>query len=126
MTGGTMSLVAEERALAARLRRLRKSAGLSQEEVAAAMGQVRSVVSAIENGRRKVSGSEVRRLARIYEVDAGWLLTGEDPGGGGPLAKAVRQLSLEEVRELVRYAEFLAAKVVKAGEQHEDSDQPRG
>jgi len=110
MAGGSASLAAEELALAARLRSLRKSTGLSQEEVAEAMSLARSVISAIENGRRKVSGFEARRLARVYQVDVSWLLTGEDPGGEGPLAQAARRLTRDERKELLRYAEFLAAK----------------
>ena len=48
-----------ERKLAERLKEERDYLGLSQEQVANALGIPRAAVSAIETGRRKVSGLEV-------------------------------------------------------------------
>ena len=60
-----------------RLREAREVLGLTQGDVAGALGIPRTSVIALEAGRRKVTGLELRRLARLYRRDVHWLL-GED------------------------------------------------
>src|ERR1700735_156014 len=64
----------EQAKIGARLKEAREYGGLLQEDVAAALGIPRASVSAFESGKRRVTGLEVRRLARIYHRPVGWLL----------------------------------------------------
>ena len=41
------------------------------------LGIPRASVSALESGKRRVSGVELRRLARLYRRSVGWLLGDE-------------------------------------------------
>lgn len=53
----------------------RRSAGYSQEQVAAALGIDRTAVVRMESGDRKVSALEVMRLAELFDVPAGYFLS---------------------------------------------------
>ena len=68
----------EQAKIGARLKEAREYVGLLQEDVASALGIPRASVSALESGKRRVTGLEVRRLARIYRRPVGWLLGEED------------------------------------------------
>lgn len=61
---------------AARLKQLRNQRGLTQTEVAAAIGVTRSVVSLYENEMRQPSPEIIIALARLYGVTADYLLCG--------------------------------------------------
>jgi transcriptional regulator with XRE-family HTH domain len=54
---------------------LREQQGWSQRELAKAVGLDQSAVSRIEAGRRRVSASELQRLADLFSVSADQLLT---------------------------------------------------
>ena len=69
-----MSVEATEREIASRLKRAREDAGLSQNEVAVLLDIPRPSVTNIENGKRKCSALELRRLCVIYRVSADWIL----------------------------------------------------
>jgi transcriptional regulator with XRE-family HTH domain len=101
----------EHAALGNRLREAREYVGLSQEDVASALGIPRSSLSALESGKRKVSGVELRRLARLYRRPVGWLLGDEEIelGDVEPLFRATAQLSEQDKEQVLRFAEFLAA-----------------
>jgi transcriptional regulator with XRE-family HTH domain len=60
--------------LALNLRKLRQTAGLSQEELAHRAGIDRTYISALERGVYAASIEVVDRLARALEVDAADLL----------------------------------------------------
>jgi transcriptional regulator with XRE-family HTH domain len=114
--------LAEQVALGGRLREAREYVGLLQEEVATALGVPRTSLSALEAGKRKVSGVELRRLARLYRRPVGWLL-GEDDvdlDDVAPLFRATAQLSEQDKEQVLRFAEFLAG----AGRPGADSGQP--
>lgn len=102
----------DERALAARLRSSRQAARLSQDEVAGRLGYVRSVVSAIESGKRRVTGLELRQLASIYQVSTGWLL-GEEAAVQEhvreELLRIFARLGKRDRVLVLRYASFVAA-----------------
>jgi transcriptional regulator with XRE-family HTH domain len=109
---------AEEQAkIAARLREAREYVGLLQEEVASALGIPRASVSALESGKRRVTGLEVRRLARIYHRPVGWLLGEEDTAlsDAEPLFRATESLSDQDREQVLRFAQFLAAAGNPAG-----------
>jgi transcriptional regulator with XRE-family HTH domain len=82
-------------ALGARLKESREYIGLLQEDVARALGIPRTSVHALEAGKRKVTGLELRRLARLYRRPVGWLLGEEDVdlNEAEPLFRATAALS---------------------------------
>lgn len=106
----------QDRELGARLRAVRVAAGFSQGEVARHLGIVRSAVSAFENGRRKVTAHELRRIARIYGTSAGELL-GEDGAAPDELALVVTRLSHEDRARVLHYANYVSARSKKEEEQ---------
>lgn len=101
----------EQAQIGARLKEAREYVGLLQEDVASALGIPRASVSALESGKRRVTGLEVRRLARIYRRPVGWLLGEEDVelSAASPLYRATEALSERDRDQVVRFAEFLAA-----------------
>lgn len=103
----------EQQAVGQRLRSARETLGLTQEDVAGALGIQRTSVIAMEAGKRNVSALELRRLARIYRRSVAWIL-GEEPdaevaGDNGALFRATAELSPEDKEQVLRFAEFLAA-----------------
>lgn len=103
----------EQQAVGQRLRSARETLGLTQEDVAGALGIQRTSVIAMESGRRNVSALELRRLARLYRRSVAWIL-GEEPdpelvGDNGALYRATAELSPEDKEQVLRFAEFLAA-----------------
>lgn len=101
----------EQAMLGARLKEAREYIGLLQEDVATALGIPRTSVHALEAGKRKVTGLELRRLARLYRRPVGWLV-GEDEvqlDDAEPLFRAAAALSQEDKDQVLRFAEFLAA-----------------
>lgn len=98
--------------MAERLRQSREYVGLSQEEVASALGISRPAVTHIESGSRKVEATELSILARLYRRTLEYLLTGREPAPQGPeqlafLARAIKGLSDRDLDEVARFAEFL-------------------
>ena len=63
---------------AARLKQLRKQRGMTQTEVAAAIGVTRSVVSLYETEMRQPSPDMIVALARLYGVSTDYLLRGDN------------------------------------------------
>lgn len=64
--------------IAERIREARKSAGLSQGQVARLMNLHRPTISEIEAGNRRVSAEELTALAKMFDVSVAWLV-GEAP-----------------------------------------------
>lgn len=102
----------EHRVVGARLRDARLATGLTQAEVATALGMSRPTLAAVEKGTRKITGLELRRLARLYQRDVAWLLGEEssDQTSGGALHRATAELSDADKEQVLRFAEFLAAQ----------------
>lgn len=101
--------------LAERLRDAREYVGLSQDEVAHALGLSRPAVTNIESGNRKVEATELNKLAKLYRKSMEYLMTGRDPMPSGPtqlafLARAVHGLSQQDIDEVARFAKFLKHK----------------
>lgn len=101
--------------VAHRLRSARETLGLTQEDVASALGIPRTSVIAMEAGKRNVSALEIRRLARLYQREVAWLL-GEGPetvdessAENQALFRATANLSEEDKEQVLRFAQFLAA-----------------
>ncbi|MHB8959588.1 MAG: helix-turn-helix domain-containing protein [Candidatus Limnocylindrales bacterium] len=109
----------EHRIVGARLREAREVLGLTQEDVAGALGIPRTSVIAMEAGRRKVTGLELRRLGRLFRRPIDWLLGESDSPVHDveALHRATAALSEEDKEQVLRFAQFLAS----AG-----SPEPRG
>ena len=99
----------EALALAQRIRAERLYIGLNQVDVAAALGIPRAAVSALETGRRRVSGLELKRLSELFGVSVDRLLghaDNEDPTTTA-LFRAAKNLSDGDKEQVLRFAEFL-------------------
>lgn len=96
--------------LAQRLREAREYVGLSQEDVATALGISRPAVTNIEAGARKVEAVELDKLSQLYGQTVPYLLTGETQAADvrlAFLARATHGLSDQDLEELGRFADFL-------------------
>jgi transcriptional regulator with XRE-family HTH domain len=100
---------AEGLKLAERIRREREYLNLKQEQVAEVLDISRAAVSAIETGRRKVSGQELKRLAVLFGMSIDRLLGAEleeDPTSVA-LFRTAKGLSDRDREQVLRFAEFL-------------------
>ncbi len=79
--------------IAERLKLAREQAGLSQGQVAVKLNWHRPTVSEIEAGRRRVAADEVGILAKLYGVDANWIITGDNIEADPAIQLAARVLS---------------------------------
>ena len=99
--------------LCERLRGAREYLGLSQEEVAQAVGLPRPAISQLENGNRRVDAIELANLAKLYQRPISYF-TGEEPIGDPPqlelLKRAAAELSDKDRDEVLRFAEFLRSR----------------
>ncbi len=116
MTNSTPEPAPDERILLGeKLRDSRKYVGLTQDEVAKALGLPRTAIVEIEAGQRKVDALELKRLASLYKQSVSYL-TGEDakatdlPAAVAHLARQVADLSDADRSELSRFADFLRAR----------------
>lgn len=99
----------ERHLIASRLREAREALGLTQTDVATALGIPRTAVSALETGHRAVSGLEARRMARLYRRPVGWLLGGDpDPAVTDDLHAATARLGDADRERVLQFARFLA------------------
>lgn len=98
--------------MAQRLREAREYVGLSQQDVAHALGVSRPAITNIETGNRRVEAVELDKMATLYRQSVTFLLSGEDAVGAVPaqvqfLARAVKGLSQKDMEEVARFASFL-------------------
>jgi transcriptional regulator with XRE-family HTH domain len=94
-----------------RLRAGRETLGLTQDDVAGALGIPRTSVIAMEAGKRNVTALELRRLARLYRRSVEWLLGEEDNEAAVDTAlyRATQDLSESDKAQVLRFAQFLAS-----------------
>lgn len=93
----------QEKALAQRIRRARKAAKLSQEELGAQLGIEQSTVSLIETGVTEVSALRLVKIANILGRPVTWFL-GIDTGlatDEEELLHLYRQIDDERMRAMV-------------------------
>lgn len=108
-SGRDIRVDAEGLRLAERLRAEREYLNLKQEQVAEVLGISRAAVSAIETGRRKVSGQELKQLAKLFGISVDRLL-GADPEEDETtqaLFRTAKELSAPDRAQVLRFAEFL-------------------
>jgi ribosome-binding protein aMBF1 (putative translation factor) len=72
----------ERRRLVGELTAARRSAGLSQTEIAARMGTSQSAVARLESGEADLRASTLERYAAALGGQISWRLRGDDPADG--------------------------------------------
>ena len=98
----------------------RRSRGLTQVDIAPALGVSRSTVAQMENGKRAVKAEDIDRLATHYGCSTSELLSATDPSGAPredivlhELFAALPELQGEEkhhsFRQVLRVAQMLAS-----------------
>lgn len=95
--------------LAEQIRQERTYVGLSQADVAEALGIPRAAVSALETGKRRVSGLELGRLAELFGTSVDRLLGRDVPADDTTTAlfRATNSLTETDKEQVLRFAEFL-------------------
>ena len=99
-----------------RLKETREYLGLSQDEVANAVNLPRSAISLIESGSRKVEALELKNFARAYNQPVSYFIGEkeiddlESNTEIAYLARTATELSTDDQKELLRFAEFLKTK----------------
>jgi transcriptional regulator with XRE-family HTH domain len=78
----------------ARIRAARQAMGLSQDELAAAVGVTRSAVAQWETGRAGLVGGNLARVSDILGIPLAFLLTGAAERNDSPLAHGGVELAL--------------------------------
>lgn len=102
----------QREAMAARLKDAREYLGLSQDDVATALGISRPAITNIESGNRKVEAIELDQLAKLYGRPVNYFLSGENEEAEGKVAfyaRTFKDLSEKDLDEVARFAEFLRA-----------------
>jgi transcriptional regulator with XRE-family HTH domain len=102
----------EWRQLGERLRESREYLGFSQEAVASYLEIPRAAVSAMENGKRKVSSVELRKLAQLYKRPYAYFLgdDAEEPEVDDTtkaLFRMTREMTERDREQVLRFAQFL-------------------
>lgn len=96
-------------ALADRIRAERQYIGMSQAEVAQVLGIPRAAVSALETGRRRVTGLELKRLSELFGTSGDRLLGRDqvEDATTTALFRTAKSLSDADKQQVLRFAEFL-------------------
>ena len=94
------------------LKRLRETAGLTQEELGEELNLLRSSISMYENNIRIPSVEIVKRISDYFEVPMDYLVYNDDP--------ILNDLSIEELAEIfLRRIKFLEKNDFLSGERLE-------
>ena len=95
-----------------RLREAREYLNLTQQFAADQTGIPRTAIVEIESGKRRVESMELKKLAQLYRYPVSYFL-GEDEQMKtdanvlNALARAAGELTEEDRKEVLRFAEFL-------------------
>ncbi|MFJ9131289.1 helix-turn-helix domain-containing protein [Streptomyces sp. NPDC102340] len=123
---------AEQRArLGRRLKGTREYLGLSQQQVAERTGIVRSAVSDIERGIRKVEVMELQKLARFYRLPTSYFLDEDESADAGEhalagLPRTQQSLSEGDRIEVAKFIQYLQARRQAEDEAPTDRQVPGG
>ncbi len=93
--------------IAEKLKLARELSGLSQAQAAKVLEISRPTISEIEQGRRNVTGAEVKQLSNVYGVDVGWVLSEQDES-----EEVTRKVQLA-AREIGKMSEDEVTKLFK-------------
>ncbi len=88
--------------LGERMKSAREAAGVSQTQLADAIGTRPNVIWRYENNENEPRSKRLREIARIIRCDPDWLLTGEEPVDSAP-----------EIQDYPGLTEFLQTKAGK-------------
>ncbi|WP_327250946.1 helix-turn-helix domain-containing protein [Streptomyces sp. NBC_01244] len=119
---------AEQRShLGRRLKETREYLGLSQQQVSERTGIVRSAVSDIERGVRRVEVMELKKLARLYRLSVSYFLDEDEAADAGEhalagLPRTKQPLSEGDRIEVARFIQYLHAK--REAEEREGDQAP--
>jgi transcriptional regulator with XRE-family HTH domain len=69
-----MAMITKQK-LAERIKKFREDLGLSQEELASKLNLPRPSISQLESGQREISGLELAKIAKIFEISVNDLLS---------------------------------------------------
>ena len=108
----------KRQAIASRLRLAREMAGLTQGQVAKALGWHRPTVSEIEAGRRRVPAEELATLSKMYGVNVHWVVGEENEESSlaaDRVKLAARELSKLRDEDLERVLQLIQAIRVSRG-----------
>ena len=107
------------------LRRVRKAAGLSQEDLAGAIGLTRTSVSNIENGRQKVLLHAFEKILRVLNVQPSDLLPETASGSSKHLMGLDRLREIDEpgLKFVERAGIVQNSKEEHANSSHTDSEE---
>lgn len=100
-----MSGVSTEK-LHTRIRRMRKSAQLTQDELASFLHVKRMAVVSMEAGNRKVSADELMLLCNLFRCSADELLTGSRKNDDAAFLKTYLSLNKGDREEVMELMEF--------------------
>jgi transcriptional regulator with XRE-family HTH domain len=104
-----MSEKTKAQELGHRLKVARVQAGLTQEQAATLLKVPRPSISEMENGRRSVSGLELKSLSDTYGVSLEWLLQDADSGQQLPssnfeiAARELKKLKEDDLNKLINF-----------------------
>lgn len=107
---------AEQRVrLGQRLKATREYLNLSQQQVAEQTGILRSAVSDIERGVRKIDIMELKKFARLYRLSVSYFLDEDEGADAGEhslagLPRTQRKLSEGDRIEVERFIQYLHAR----------------
>ncbi len=104
----------DKNSTAYKIRKCRENCGLTQEQLGAAIGTVRTNIGSYESGRTKPSLETIVKFAQIFRVDPVELLPSEkdssiddatlsDVDNGGFLPKPIYALTKDEQSLLISY-----------------------
>lgn len=79
------------------IKRLREEKGVSQADVAAAIGIARATYASLEAERRPANLDEVNKLAEYYQISPADLITGQASMVNEPIAEYHRTVAAEEI-----------------------------
>ena len=93
--------------IAENLKLARELSGLSQSQAAKVLEISRPTISEIEQGRRNVTGAEIKQFADVYGVDVGWVLSEQDESDEVSkkvqlAARQIGKMSKDEVDKLFK------------------------
>jgi len=100
-----------------KVRELRKAAGMTQQELATAIGVKQSDLSRMENGEYRVSLSSLVKILQTLDMSVSEFF-GEKPslkGDESALLGAFRNLGNDERRQILRQTQQLSGRKVAAG-----------
>ncbi|GLW58893.1 helix-turn-helix domain-containing protein [Kitasatospora phosalacinea] len=106
---------AERARIGQRLKDVREYLGLSQQQVAERTGILRSAISDIERGTRRVDGLELKKLAKLFRLSVSYLLDEDNNADAGEHALAGlphthEPLTEDDRIEVARFIHYLKAR----------------